>query len=119
MTAGLSHEIRNPLNAAALQLIVLERRVAKLGAEEQAALLEPLPSCRTRSAGSTTSWRTSSSSRGRASSRPRPLELVALLDRVLDFLDGEAERRSVGSSAGCEGPAPVARRRGAAAPGDR
>jgi signal transduction histidine kinase len=32
LAAGLSHEIRNPLNAAALQLTVLERRLRKLPA---------------------------------------------------------------------------------------
>jgi signal transduction histidine kinase len=42
LTAGLSHEIRNPLNAASLQLAVLERRVRKLPATEQAAQLKPL-----------------------------------------------------------------------------
>jgi signal transduction histidine kinase len=42
LTAGLSHEIRNPLNAAGLQLLVLERRVQKLDAELRPALLEPL-----------------------------------------------------------------------------
>jgi signal transduction histidine kinase len=42
LTAGLSHEIRNPLNAAALQLTVLERRVRKLETEKQGPLLEPL-----------------------------------------------------------------------------
>jgi len=42
MTAGLSHEIRNPLNAASLQLSVLERRIRKIPAAQQRALLEPL-----------------------------------------------------------------------------
>jgi DNA-binding NtrC family response regulator len=42
MTAGLSHEIRNPLNAAALQLSVLERRLQRLPRETQPPLLEPL-----------------------------------------------------------------------------
>ncbi|HYG69899.1 MAG TPA: response regulator, partial [Anaeromyxobacteraceae bacterium] len=42
MTAGLSHEIRNPLNAAALQLSVLERRIARMPEETQPPLLEPL-----------------------------------------------------------------------------
>ena len=42
LTAGLSHEIRNPLNAAMLQLAVLERRLWKLPAPEQAGTLEPL-----------------------------------------------------------------------------
>ena len=42
LTAGLSHEIRNPLNAATLQLDVLMRRVQKLEAAQQAPLLGPL-----------------------------------------------------------------------------
>ena len=42
LTAGLSHEIRNPLNAAMLQLEVLERRVRRLSSAEQASALEPL-----------------------------------------------------------------------------
>jgi two-component system, NtrC family, sensor histidine kinase HydH len=42
LTAGLSHEIRNPLNAAALQLTVLERRILKLTPELQQVLLGPL-----------------------------------------------------------------------------
>ena len=42
MTAGLSHEIRNPLNGATLQLVLLERRVRRLPEGEQGPLLEPL-----------------------------------------------------------------------------
>jgi len=42
MTAGLSHEIRNPLNAAGLQLVVLDRGIRKLPAEQQQMLLSPL-----------------------------------------------------------------------------
>lgn len=42
LTAGLSHEIRNPLNAAALQLSVLERRIERLSKELQKPLLVPL-----------------------------------------------------------------------------
>jgi two-component system, NtrC family, sensor histidine kinase HydH len=42
LTAGLSHEIRNPLNAAVLQLAVLERRIGRVAEPERAALLEPL-----------------------------------------------------------------------------
>src|SRR5207248_771635 len=39
MTAGLSHEIRNPLNAASLQLAVLERQVRRLQQDAQGPLL--------------------------------------------------------------------------------
>ena len=41
VSAGLAHEIRNPLNAAGLQLQLLERRLAKLG-EDDSRLREPL-----------------------------------------------------------------------------
>ena len=39
MTAGLAHEVRNPLNAARLQLELLERRLRKAGDDPR--LLEP------------------------------------------------------------------------------
>jgi len=42
LAAGLSHEIKNPLNAASLQLIVLERRLRRLPVAYQPGLLEPL-----------------------------------------------------------------------------
>jgi two-component system, NtrC family, sensor histidine kinase HydH len=42
VTAGLSHEIRNPLNAAALQLSVLHRRLRRQPLEAQTELMEPL-----------------------------------------------------------------------------
>jgi signal transduction histidine kinase len=42
LTAGLSHEIRNPLNSAGLQLSVLERRVMRLPDELRGKLMEPL-----------------------------------------------------------------------------
>jgi two-component system sensor histidine kinase HydH len=41
LSAGLSHEIKNPLNAAALQLTVLERRLKRLG-NVPAETFEPL-----------------------------------------------------------------------------
>lgn len=42
LAAGLSHEIRNPLNAASLQLTLLERRLRRLPAESQGQFIEPL-----------------------------------------------------------------------------
>ena len=42
LSASLSHEIKNPLNAAALQLSLLERRVRKLEGATQETLLGPL-----------------------------------------------------------------------------
>jgi signal transduction histidine kinase len=41
LAAGLSHEIRNPLNAAALQLTVLERRLKKVAGLPE-SIFEPL-----------------------------------------------------------------------------
>jgi signal transduction histidine kinase len=93
LTAGLSHEIRNPLNAAALQLLVLERRLRRLPAPEQGQLLEPL--------------RLVQEEIQRLEhilqdflqfARPRELvarsiELAPLVDRVLDLIAGDAERR--------------------------
>ncbi|MEW5853799.1 MAG: ATP-binding protein [Myxococcota bacterium] len=42
LTAGLAHEIRNPLNAAMLQLSLLARRISKLPDDDRVPLDEPL-----------------------------------------------------------------------------
>jgi anti-sigma regulatory factor (Ser/Thr protein kinase) len=42
MTAGLSHEIRNPLNSTGLQLALLGRRVRRIPHNFQRELLEPI-----------------------------------------------------------------------------
>jgi len=95
MTAGLSHEIRNPLNAAALQLAVLERRVHRLKGAEQESLLEPLRLVRDEI--------------GRLEhlledflqfARPRelnlaPLDAATAVESVVGFLTGDAERRGI------------------------
>ncbi|HWE25655.1 MAG TPA: ATP-binding protein [Myxococcales bacterium] len=95
MTAGLSHEIRNPLNAAGLQLEVLERRVRKLAPREQASLLEPLQLVREEI--------------GRLEhlledflqfARPRELNVARVdpavaLESVVGFLAGDAEQRGI------------------------
>ena len=67
LAAGLSHEIKNPLNAAALQLTVLERRLKRLPNLPR----RPLRAARARARRRSSGWRRSStsscSSRGRAS----------------------------------------------------
>ncbi|HZZ84687.1 MAG TPA: ATP-binding protein [Anaeromyxobacteraceae bacterium] len=95
MTAGLSHEIRNPLNAAALQLTVLERRIHKLPREGQTTLLEPLALVRDE-------IRRLDHILEDFLQFARPREFVAhtvpvetVLTKVLDLLEGQAERRSV------------------------
>jgi two-component system, NtrC family, sensor histidine kinase HydH len=95
MTAGLSHEIRNPLNAAGLQLAVLERRVRKLAPADQNPLLEPLRLVRDEI--------------GRLEhlledflqfARPRELNVAsvdpgAAVESVVGFLAGDAEQRRI------------------------
>jgi signal transduction histidine kinase len=109
MTAGLSHEIRNPLNAAGLQLSVLERRIKKLAASEQDPLLEPLRLVRDEI--------------GRLEhlledflqfARPRELklqrvDLAQLIDAVAGFLSGDAEKRGIMLEKRSAAPPPAAR----------
>ncbi|MFO0594405.1 MAG: response regulator [Myxococcaceae bacterium] len=95
LTAGLSHEIRNPLNAAGLQLTVLERRVRKLEAALQGPLLEPLTLVRDEIRRLEHILRDFLQF-----ARPAPLTLAPvllpdLLSRVVALLASEAERREV------------------------
>ena len=95
LTAGLSHEIRNPLNAAALQLSVLERRVRKLPDDGQGSLLEPLVLVRDEIRRLDQTLQDFL-----LFSRPRelvrkPLPLESLLRKVADLLSGDAEARQV------------------------
>ena len=95
LTAGLSHEIRNPLNAAALQLSVLERRVRKLPEGGQGPLLEPLVLVRDeirRLDQTLQDFLLFSRPRELAK---RPLPLDALLRKVADLMSGDAEARQV------------------------
>jgi len=95
LTAGLSHEIRNPLNAAALQLSVLERRVRRLPEGGQAPLLEPLVLVRDeiRRLDQTLQDFLLFSRPRELVRRPVPME--ALLRKVVDLLSGDAEARGV------------------------
>src|SRR5690606_27870212 len=47
LAAGLAHEIRNPLNAAGLQLSLLSRRIGKLPTDDRGRLEQPLELVRT------------------------------------------------------------------------
>jgi len=108
MTAGLSHEIRNPLNAAGLQLSVLERRIKRLPASEQDPLSEPLRLVRDEI--------------GRLEhlledflqfARPRELQLqrvdlAQLIEAVAGFLSGDAERRGISLEQRIAVPPPAA-----------
>jgi two-component system, NtrC family, sensor histidine kinase HydH len=108
MTAGLSHEIRNPLNAAALQLTVLERRVQRLPRGEQAPLLEPLHLVRDEIRRLDHVLEDFLQFARPREFVPRAVELVPVLTKVLDFLQGEAERRAVRVERAFDNVPPVA-----------
>jgi signal transduction histidine kinase len=95
LTAGLSHEIRNPLNAAALQLTVLERRVQRLPRGEQQALLEPLHLVRDEIRRLDHVLEDFLQFARPRLFQPQLVEVVPVLTKVLDFLHGEAERRGI------------------------
>jgi signal transduction histidine kinase len=95
MTAGLSHEIRNPLNAAALQLSVLERRLLRLPRETQPPLLEPLTVVKDEIRRLDHILEDFLQfARPREFVR-RGVDVATVVNRVLDLLGGEAERRGV------------------------
>jgi signal transduction histidine kinase len=95
MTAGLSHEIRNPLNAAALQLTVLERRVGRLPADEQGPLLQPLHLVRDEIRRLDHILEDFLQFARPREFYPKPVEVAPVLDRVLTLLGGPAEKRHV------------------------
>ena len=95
MTAGLSHEIRNPLNAAALQLSVLERRVRRLSEALQPGLLEPLLLVRDEIRRLDHILEDFLQFARPREFRPEPVEVRPLLRRVVDLLGSQAEARHV------------------------
>ncbi|NPC81709.1 response regulator, partial [Pyxidicoccus fallax] len=95
MTAGLSHEIRNPLNAAALQLSVLERRVRKLPDVQQGPLLEPLLLVRDEIRRLDHILEDFLQFARPREFRPGSVDVRELVRRVVDLLSGQAEARRV------------------------
>jgi signal transduction histidine kinase len=95
MTAGLSHEIRNPLNAAALQLSVLERRVRKLPDGQQGALLEPLLLVRDEIRRLDHILEDFLQFARPREFRPGSVDMRGVMRRVVDLLSGQAEARKV------------------------
>jgi two-component system, NtrC family, sensor histidine kinase HydH len=95
MTAGLSHEIRNPLNAAALQLSVLERRIQRLPRDVQPPLLEPLTLVKDEIRRLDHILEDFLQFARPREFVPRAVDVVAVVTRVLDLLGGEAERRGI------------------------
>ena len=95
LTAGLSHEIRNPLNAAGLQLAVLERRVRRLPGKEQAEALEPLVLVRDEIRRLDHLLEDLLQYARPRELRRQPVEVGPLLDRVSQLLGSDAETRGV------------------------
>jgi two-component system, NtrC family, sensor histidine kinase HydH len=108
MTAGLSHEIRNPLNAAALQLTVLERRLQRLEKEVQPPLLEPLHLVRDEIRRLDHILEDFLQFARPREFVPRRVEVAVVLTKVLDLLEGEGERRGVRIERAFEPVPPVA-----------
>jgi len=103
LTAGLSHEIRNPLNAAGLQLSVLERRIAKLTPELQPALLEPLSLVRDEIRRLDALLEEFLQFARPRELRPERLSPGLIAASVTALLQGDAERRGVQLSCVAEG----------------
>lgn len=104
--AGLAHEVRNPLNSMALQLSILERRIARLGeplAREMTDLASIIREEIQRLEGLVGDFLLFSRS-GRLDARPLPLADV--VDEVLRLLRPEADAAGVRLARG-EGPAPA------------
>jgi two-component system, NtrC family, sensor histidine kinase HydH len=108
MTAGLSHEIRNPLNAAALQLSVLERRIQKLAAGSQGPLLEPLTLVKDEIRRLDHILEDFLQFARPREFAARPVEVLPVIAKVTDLLGGEAERRGVTLDRVLEPTPPVA-----------
>ena len=95
LTAGLSHEIKNPLNAALLQLTVLGRRLRRLPLETRLPLEEPLELVKQeidRLNGILEAFLQFARPR---EMRPSAVDLAGLLGRVADLLAPQAEEAGV------------------------
>jgi signal transduction histidine kinase len=108
MTAGLSHEIRNPLNAAALQLSVLERRIQRLATDAQRPLLEPLTVVKDEIRRLDHILEDFLQFARPREFVPKAVDVVSVVTRVLDLLGGEAERREVRLERDLDAVPPVA-----------
>lgn len=101
LTAGLSHEIRNPLNSASLQLAVLERRVRKLDNEAQPTLLEPLLLVRDEIRRLDHILEDFLQFARPRDFVPRRMPIAEIVERTGLFLQGDAEKRSVALEVQC------------------
>jgi len=106
LTAGISHEIRNPLNAAGLQLAVLERRLRKLPEELQKPLTEPLGLVRDEIRRLEHLLEDFLQFARPRELDARPVDVHGVLEAVLGLLAGDAERRGMTLEAKIDGKLP-------------
>jgi signal transduction histidine kinase len=95
LTAGLSHEIRNPLNSARLQLEVLERRLRRLSPDLQPALLEPQTLVQDEIRRLEHILQDFLQFARPATLKPAPVPVTSLFAKVLDLLEEDADRRGI------------------------
>ena len=101
LTAGLSHEIRNPLNAAALQLSVAERRVERLPTELQGPISEPLSLVRDEIRRLEHILQDFLQFARPIHFVPKTVELNVVVQKVYSLLKGDAERRGIRFECSC------------------
>ncbi|HET7786197.1 MAG TPA: ATP-binding protein [Myxococcales bacterium] len=107
LTAGISHEIRNPLNAAGLQLAVLERRLRKLPEELQKPVMEPLGLVRDEIRRLEHLLEDFLQFARPRELDARPVDVHSVLEAVLGLLGGDAERRGMTLDAQIDGNLPA------------
>ncbi len=95
LTAGLSHEIKNPLNSAGLWLTILERRVRTLDEKLQPPLLLPLATVQNEIRRLDHLLVDFLQFARPQVLTPKPVDFGAVIGAVLELLTGEAVRRGV------------------------
>ena len=95
LTSGLSHEIRNPLNAASLQLAVLERRIRRMPISHQAESLQPLVLVQEEIRRLDHLLEDFLQFTRPAETERQPVELGTLVKRVAELLAADAEQRRI------------------------
>jgi signal transduction histidine kinase len=95
LTAGLSHEIKNPLNAASLQLKVLDNRLKKLPEDVQAQYRGPLALVQDEITRLNRLLQEFLEFARPRELNAHPVDLATLLERIVELLGVEAERAGV------------------------
>ena len=95
LSAGLAHEIRNPLNAASLQLQLLERRVRRAIEEPAPKLLEPIAVVQSELARLSHLVEDFLRFARPTDLHTRPFDIRAMLSHIFDLQQPEARRHGI------------------------